>query len=317
MKPYSLDLRQRVLDAWQRGEGSQRQLAARFSVHLTFVRNLLRLYRQSGSIEPRPHGGGRRALADGPVLERLAQLVAQRSDDTLDEHRERLAAAGGPAMSRATLARALQRLKLTVKKSLHATERDQKRVQAERQAYREQLAPVRPEDLVFVDESGVHRGMTRLYARSPRGQRAYGSAPRNYGPNVSVLGAFSLDGPLTTVHVEGPIDGELFRLFVVRALGPALWPGAVVVLDNLSTHKAAGVREAIEAVGARLVYLPPYSPDLNPLELAWSKLKSHLRKAAARTTKALNQALSEAIAAISPSDAQGYFTHCGYCSSSA
>ena len=116
MKPYSLDLRQRVLDAWQRGEGSQRQLAARFSVHLTFVRNLLRLYRQSGSLQPRPHGGGRRALADDPVLERLAQMVAQRPDDTLDEHRQRLAAQGGPLMSRATLARALQRLKLTVKK---------------------------------------------------------------------------------------------------------------------------------------------------------------------------------------------------------
>jgi transposase len=116
MKPYSLDLRQRVLDAWQRGEGSQRQLAARFSVHLTFVRNLLRLYRQSGSLKARPHGGGRRPLAEGPVVERLAQMVAQRPDDTLDEHRERLAAQGGPAMSRATLARALQRLKLTVKK---------------------------------------------------------------------------------------------------------------------------------------------------------------------------------------------------------
>ena len=188
-------------------------------------------------------------------------------------------------------------------------------MQAERQAYREQLAQVRPQDLVFVDESGVHRGMTRLYGRSPRGQRAYGSAPRNYGPNISVLGALSLAGPLTTVHVAGPIDGELFRLFVEKVLVPALWPGAVVVIDNLSTHKAARVREAIEAVGARLVYLPPYSPDLNPIELAWSKLKSYLRKAAARTTKALHQALSEAIAAISPSDAQGYFTHCGYCGS--
>jgi transposase len=135
MKPYSLDLRQRVWDAWQRREGSQRQLAARFSVHLTFVRNLLRLYRQSGSLQPRPHGGGCRPLAEGPVLERLAQMVAQRPDDTLDEHRERLAAEGGPAMSRATLARALQRLKLTVKKkSLHASERDQERVQAERRA---------------------------------------------------------------------------------------------------------------------------------------------------------------------------------------
>ena len=122
-----------------------------------------------------------------------------------------------------------------------------------------------------------------------------------------------MGGLLTSGHVEGAIDGELFRLFVARALVPVRWPGAVVVIDNLSLHKAAGVREAIEAVGARLVYLPPYSPDLNPIELAWSKLKSYLRKAAARATKALNKALREAIAAISPSDAQGYFTHCGCC----
>jgi transposase len=186
-------------------------------------------------------------------------------------------------------------------------------VQAERRAYRERLAQVRPEDLVFVDESGVNRGMTRRYGRSPQGQRVYGSAPRNYGPNVSVLGALSLGGLLTSGHVEGAIDGELFQLFVDRALVPRLWPGAVVVIDNLTIHKAARVREAIEAVGARLIYLPPYSPDLNPIELAWSKLKSRLRKAAARTTKALQRALSEAIAAISPSDAQGYFAHCGYC----
>jgi transposase len=133
------------------------------------------------------------------------------------------------------------------------------------------------------------------------------------GPNVSVLGALSLGGLLTSGHVEGAIDAELFQVFVDRALVLALWPGAVVVIGNLSPHKAAGVRETLEAVGARLAYLPPYSPDLNPIELAWSKLKSYLRKAAARTTKALNQALSEAIAAISPSDAQGYFAHCGYC----
>jgi transposase len=274
MKPYSLDLRRRVLDAWLRGEGSQRQLASRFSVHLTFVRNLLRLYRQSGSIEPRPHGGGRRSPADGSVLARLAQRVAERPDDTLDEHRQRLAAEGGPLLSRAALWRALARLGLTVKKkSLHATERDRPRVEAQRQQYREQLAGVAPEDLVFVDESGVNRGMTRWYARSPRGQRAYGSAPRNYGSNVSVLGALSLAGPLASLHVTGAADADLFRLFVKEVLVPVLWPGAVVVVDNLSIHKAAGVQEVIEAAGARLVYLPPYSPDLNPIELAWSKLK--------------------------------------------
>src|SRR5437660_1324448 len=109
MKPYSLDLRRRVLEAWQRGEGSQRQLAARFSVHLAFVRNLLRLYRQTGSLEPRPHGGGHHSPADAAVLVRLAQPVAERPDDTLDEHRAALAAQGGPSLSRSALWRALAR----------------------------------------------------------------------------------------------------------------------------------------------------------------------------------------------------------------
>ena len=116
MKPYSLDLRHRVLEAWQRGEGSQRQLAARFSVHLTFVRNLLRLYRQTGSLEPRPHGGGHHSPADAAVLRCLARQVAERPDDTLDEHRAALAAQGGPSLSRSALWRALARLELTVKK---------------------------------------------------------------------------------------------------------------------------------------------------------------------------------------------------------
>jgi transposase len=188
-------------------------------------------------------------------------------------------------------------------------------VQAQRAQYRQQIAAVRPEDLVFVDESGVHRAMTRLYARSPRGQRAHGSAPRNYGDNVSVLGAINLHGPVAGLCVPGSADGELFRTFVQRVLTPALWPGAVVVLDNLSTHKVKGVREAIEAVGARLVYLPPYSPDFNPIELAWSQLKAHLRQAAARTTTALYRAIADAFDALTPTHARGYFAHCGYCGS--
>ena len=131
-----------------------------------------------------------------------------------------------------------------------------------------------------------------------------------------MLAALSLAGPLARLHVEGSAGGELLRRFVTEALAPVRWPGAVVVWDNLSIHQAAGVREALEAAGARLVCLPPYSPDLNPIEHAWSKFKTQLRKAAARTTKALPAALGEALAANSPADAQGYFRHCGYCGSS-
>ena len=169
-----------------------------------------------------------------------------------------------------------------------------------------------PADLVFVDESGVNCAMTRLYARSPKGQRAFGHAPRNWGDNVSIIGALGLQGPLPSVYLVGATDGAAFLAYVEQMLAPALWPGAVVVMDNLRAHKVKGVREAIEAVGARVEYLPPYSPDFNPIELAWSQLKSHLRRVAARTREKLGQAIGAALETITPEDARHYFAARGY-----
>ena len=174
------------------------------------------------------------------------------------------------------------------------------------------IGQVDPRALVFVDESGCNRAMTRTHARSLCGTRARGNAPRNWGDNVSIVGALSLSGPLTTMHMAGAINGDAFLLYLDHFLVPALWPGAVVVMDNLSAHKLKAVREKIEAVGARLVYLPPYSPDFNPIELAWSKLKSFLRKKAARTTEALYTAIAEGLQTLTPQNAEGWFRHCGY-----
>ena len=174
------------------------------------------------------------------------------------------------------------------------------------------IACVDPASLVFVDESGCNRAMTRSHARSLRGTRARGHAPRNWGDNVSIVGALSLGGPLATMHMAGAINGEAFLLYLDHFLLPKLWPGAVVVMDNLSAHKIKAVRAKIEAVGARLVYLPPYSPDFNPIELAWSKLKSFLRKQAARTTEALYAAIAEGLQTLTAQNAQGWFAHCGY-----
>ena len=167
-------------------------------------------------------------------------------------------------------------------------------------------------DLVFIDECGCHRAMARTHARSLRGTRAHASAPRNWGDNVSIIGALGREGPLASFYLPGAVNGEWFRLYVREVLCPKLWPGAVVVMDNLSAHKAKAVRALIEAAGARLVYLPPYSPDLNPIELAWSKLKGHLRQSAARTTEALYSAITEGLQTLSASNAQGWFAHCGY-----
>lgn len=173
---------------------------------------------------------------------------------------------------------------------------------------------MRPEDFVFLDESGVNRAMTRLYARSLAGTRAFGSAPRNWGDNVSILGALTLRGALEPMCVNGATDGRVFLTYLKEVLLPQLWRGAVVVMDNLGAHKVKGVRELLEAAGARLLYLPPYSADFNPIEMAWSKLKSSLRRAAARTSEALDRAIGEGLHAISASDALGFFKHCGYVS---
>jgi transposase len=163
-----------------------------------------------------------------------------------------------------------------------------------------------------VDESGANLSFCRLWARAPGGLRAFGSAPQNWGENIPILSALSLRGILASMIVPGSTDSDVFLAYVEEVLAPKLWPGAVVLMDNLSPHKSSGVREAIEEAGARLLYLPPYSPDLNPIEQAWSKLKTCLRSIAARTYRRLSRAIAAGLNLISSQDAYGFFTHCGY-----
>jgi transposase len=181
-----------------------------------------------------------------------------------------------------------------------------------RAAWPEQVAGVRAEDFVFLDESGLNRAMTRTCARSRVNTRAFASAPRNWGDNVSILGALCLRGALEPMCVNGATDGRVFLTYLKEVLIPQLWKGAGVVMDNLGAHKLKGVREQIEAAGARLLYLPPCWPDFNPIEMAWSKLKNFLRKVAARTTEALDRAIGQGLHAVSASDARSFFKHCGY-----
>lgn len=185
-------------------------------------------------------------------------------------------------------------------------------MQAARQSYREAAADFDLRRLKFIDESGVNIAMTRLYGRAPRGERALGSAPQNYGENITMLGALSATGLSALMTVNGATDGEVFATFVREVLAPTLRVGEVVVLDNLGAHRSAAAREAVEARGARLVFLPPYSPDLNPIERCWSKIKTALRAAKARTREALEAAIKRAITTVSEADARAWFKHCGY-----
>jgi transposase len=198
------------------------------------------------------------------------------------------------------------------KKSLHASERDTPRLQQARQDYRRRLTALDLRRLKFVDESSVNLAMTRLYGRAPAGERAVGSVPQNYGPNVTMLGALSIQGLQAVMTVDGATDADVLRTYVKQVLGPTLSPGDMVVMDNLQAHKAVGVQQAIARRGARLRYLPPYAPDLSPIEPCWSKVKTALRKVKARTRARLDTAIAEAMVTVSHADAWGWFKHCGY-----
>ena len=168
---------------------------------------------------------------------------------------------------------------------------------------------------MFVDESGFHTSMTRLYARAPRGRRAYGQVPRNRGKNTTLIAAITLEGAMgESVAVEGATDAEAFEAYVEHFLVPSLKEGQVVVLDGLGAHRTQKVRELVEGRGADLVFLPSYSsPDLNPIEEAFSKIKQLLvRKVGARTREALVEAIGRALAAVTSEDAAGWFAHAGY-----
>ena len=164
----------------------------------------------------------------------------------------------------------------------------------------------------FVDEAGVNLALTRLFGRAPKGRRVSDSVPQNYGENVTMLGALSVSGVEALMTVNGATDGDIFLVFVRQVLSPTLRKGDVVIWDNLGAHRSQVVREAVEQRGARLIFLPPYSPDLNPIERCWSKIKTALRAAKARTREALEAAIKQALAAVTESDARAWFEHCGY-----
>lgn len=168
------------------------------------------------------------------------------------------------------------------------------------------------EDFVFADEAGLSTKMTRAFARASAGDRVYGHVPGSWGENLSIIGAMTMKGPSAFMSIPGAVDGDVFNAYVEKILVPTLRPGNVVVMDNLSVHKVAGVREAIERVGAHLLFLPPYHPDLNPIEKLWSKLKTIMRTIQARTMDELQRALSVALEQILSRDSCAWIKSCGY-----
>jgi transposase len=193
------------------------------------------------------------------------------------------------------------------KKSLHAAERDTEANRKRREEFVARIRSIPSERLIFLDESGVTTSMTRLYARGVGGRRVHEATPGGHWKIMTILGAMSLSGMVAIMTIEEPTDTDIFLAYVEHLLCPALKPGDVVVMDNLSAHKAPAVCQWIEKAGAELLYLPPYSPDLNPIEKAWAKLKQLLRAVKARSKETLDQAITEALPCITPDNAKAWF----------
>lgn len=173
-------------------------------------------------------------------------------------------------------------------------------------------ASVDPESLVFVDECGVHTSLAPIYGYAPKGERLYLPVPRSRGKNTTLISSMSVEGMGPSLAVEGATTAAVFKAYVEQVLVPSLSPGQIVVMDNLGAHRPARIRKLLEEAGCELLYLPPYSPDFNPIEEAFAKIKATLRRVAARGKGALVEAMGEALSAVSSEDALGYFEHAGY-----
>ena len=312
MGTHSDDLRSRVV-AEVSGGASRRAAAERFRVSASSAVRWAKRHAETGGVSPSPRGGRSRSPLE-PHAAWLPGLVAAEPDLTLAEIVVRAAEAHGLATTDGSPRRFFRRHRISLKKTLRAAEQDRPGVAAARQAWQAAQGGLDPARLVFVDETGANAKLVRTRGRGPRGRRVRGKAPWGHWRTTTFVGGLRARGMTAPMVLDGPMNGPAFLAYVLQVLAPSLMPGDIVVLDNLAAHKIAGVRAAIEAVGATLRHLPPYSPDLNPIELAFAKLKGLLRKAAARTREALCGAIAQAIDAFTPAECSNYLRHDGYAS---
>ena len=308
MKPYSNDLRERVISAVDHHEGTLSHIARRFQVSLKTVRRWLQRRRQTGSLDPTPHGGGRHRAVDGQDAERLKQLVRERPDATLDEMNTSL----GLDCSRMAIARALVRLGISrKKKSLHASERDTPKVKRKRRDFRRKLAQVDPKHLVFVDETGAHTAMTRFYGRAPRGVRVVGSVPGHW-ESVTLVTAVRLAGVSSPIAFPGAMDTPTFESYVEQISVPELGPDDVVVWDNLRRIRAArrGGRSGKPRRGwCSYPHTAQTWPDREDV------LEDQGGSAVDRGTDSTTvyEAMDRALKSVHKEDMIGWFRFCGLC----
>jgi transposase len=314
-KPYSQDLRERVFAAADDGEPVGR-IAELLRVSVSYVSKVLSRRRRTGqttALAQRCHVPPR--LAD--LHDVIQAQVTTRPDATIAELRAWLCKTHQVSASTGLMWKTLAALDLTFKKkSLRAAEQDRPDVAKARKEWRDKQPSLTPSKLVFIDETWTRTNMTRRYGRAPRGKRLVDAVPHGHWKTSTFIGALRCDAVTATGVFDGAINGGLFLAYVEQVLVPTLRPGDVVIMDNLRSHKVAGLREAIEAAGASLLFIPPYSPDLNPIEQAFAKLKALLRAKAIRTVDALWKALGSLVDCFTPEECANFLRHDGYFQSS-
>jgi transposase len=308
--PYGLDLRERVVAAF--GAGMSRVETARlFQVSGSSVQRWSRLHRKKGSAAARPMGG-QRPFALAGERERILARIAQQPDlplrTLLGELHHR-----GIKVSYFAIWNIVDRAGLSVKKkTLRASEQDRPNVVRRRLQWQQRQDKVDARRLVFIDETWVKTNMTPIRGRCPVGQRLVAKVPHGHRKTLTFVAALRCDGIGAPCLLDQPINAISFRTYVEQFLVPTLRPGDVVVMDNLSSHKGKPIRKAIRAAGAKLIFLPPYSPDLNPIEQVFAKLKTLLRKANARTVEAVIEAIAKLLDEYTVQECTSYLVNSGY-----
>jgi transposase len=307
---YSSDLRVRVIHVVE-GGAAARAAARQFAIGDSTAIRWAKRWRETGRFDARSNKGQSRSPLK-QYQEWLLELVRREADLTLEEIQRRLLDEHQHKAGISSIWRFCDRHGISFKKSLRAAEQDRPDVAAARAKWAENQASLDPEHLIFIDETGTSTNIARLRGRAPRGERLVGKVPQGHWKTTTFVAALRSTALTAPGVIDGPMNGNVFLAYVEQILAPSLTPGDIVVMDNLSAHKVQGVRQTIEAAGATLLYLPPYSPDFNPIEQVFAKLKALLRKARERSLDGLWSRIAVLLHAFKPPECTNYFRNAGY-----
>lgn len=310
--PLSNDLRQRILLLYRTELYTQDEIAQRMMVSRKTVSEIWIRYCKTGSVDPKPASGGQASKLEDIHLRMIQFWIGMESDLTLVEISKKLFDEFDIKVSKSTVDRALSNMDYTRKKKVkYDPRKNTNKNQEKRIEYQNDIKNIKPEDLVFIDETGMGDNMSSNYGRAPEGERIKEACPRYSSVKLTAIAAVSLSGIFAEDIFKGSMDYVAFNYYLKEILSPSLRTGQVVVMDNLSSHKKAkeGLK-AIEEAGARYIFLPPYSPELSPIEFVWSKVKSYMRKAKERFIGLVGKTFNDALNTVTEDDLFGWFEEC-------